>query len=505
MVGQGATGARSPTIKEYMTPVEVAERLRISVKTLANWRSSSLGPPWLKVGGRVVYPRAGVLTFGMEIRGSGQQGKPKVTITTRPAPRDKSRYQVDIQLQHPGNGSIIRKRPTAPKGMDEAGARAWGERQVPFILREIFETQKIQEIRKIEVEETKKTESRKNEARKTESKKSSAPTLGELWDRYDAEILSSKETKKTTARGYRTLWKKLCPIVKHIHCDRWDKDCTNKLVKALATIGPRSANQTMVVLRQVFEIAVSDRILEDVPRLPRREPPKRKPMVVANLEDTERLLEAARRLEAEDGEAYPVMLLLGVDGGLRPGEVSGIRWCDIDWRRDQLLIQNQRPLPGPEDEEILPKYDEVGRVAMGPRLRVELEKLRARTGEGGYYVLRTYKGEAFYTSLLASRIARIHKEAGMPIRRGHHLRHISASLIDDHPDSRVADVQAHLRHRHESTTAAYLHAIRGSDRTVRVGRILGDLARQTGTRLAPTGTAEENDVPASAHSDLSDA
>ena len=83
----------------------------------------------------------------------------------------------------------------------------------------------------------------------------------------------------------------------------------------------------------------------------------------------------------------------------------------------------------------------------------------------------------------------------MPVKRGHHLRHIAASILDDHPDSRVADVQAHLRHRNESTTATYLHAIRGSDRTVRVGNILEDLARQAGTRPASGGSADKNGAP----------
>lgn len=47
---------------EYLTPDEVVARLRgkIKPKTLANWRSSknSSGPPFTKVGGRVLYPKA---------------------------------------------------------------------------------------------------------------------------------------------------------------------------------------------------------------------------------------------------------------------------------------------------------------------------------------------------------------------------------------------------------------------------------------------------------------
>jgi hypothetical protein len=44
--------------KIYMTPAEVVSRFqgKISVRTLANWRSSGVSPPFTKVGGRILYP-----------------------------------------------------------------------------------------------------------------------------------------------------------------------------------------------------------------------------------------------------------------------------------------------------------------------------------------------------------------------------------------------------------------------------------------------------------------
>lgn len=43
--------------KAYLTPSELARRYKetVSVKTLANWRSAGTGPPWVKIGGRVLY------------------------------------------------------------------------------------------------------------------------------------------------------------------------------------------------------------------------------------------------------------------------------------------------------------------------------------------------------------------------------------------------------------------------------------------------------------------
>jgi hypothetical protein len=41
-------------------PAEVAAYYRKSEKTLANWRSAEIGPPWYKVNGRVLYDWADV-------------------------------------------------------------------------------------------------------------------------------------------------------------------------------------------------------------------------------------------------------------------------------------------------------------------------------------------------------------------------------------------------------------------------------------------------------------
>lgn len=44
--------------KKFLTPSEVVERYegKITIRTLANWRSSGVSPPFTKVGGRILYP-----------------------------------------------------------------------------------------------------------------------------------------------------------------------------------------------------------------------------------------------------------------------------------------------------------------------------------------------------------------------------------------------------------------------------------------------------------------
>lgn len=50
---------------EYLTPQELAERYKgaVTVRTLANWRSTGNGPKFTKIGGRVLYPVEAVVEW----------------------------------------------------------------------------------------------------------------------------------------------------------------------------------------------------------------------------------------------------------------------------------------------------------------------------------------------------------------------------------------------------------------------------------------------------------
>jgi hypothetical protein len=46
-----------------LTEHELARHWRLSRRTLQRWREARIGPPWLKIGGRVLYQRQDVLAF----------------------------------------------------------------------------------------------------------------------------------------------------------------------------------------------------------------------------------------------------------------------------------------------------------------------------------------------------------------------------------------------------------------------------------------------------------
>jgi hypothetical protein len=43
----------------FFTPVDLVERYqgKITLRTLANWRSTGTSPPYTKIGGRILYPK----------------------------------------------------------------------------------------------------------------------------------------------------------------------------------------------------------------------------------------------------------------------------------------------------------------------------------------------------------------------------------------------------------------------------------------------------------------
>ncbi len=50
-----ATRTRAPD-RAHLTQLELAERWRLSGRTLEKWRQMRRGPRYLRVGGRVLYP-----------------------------------------------------------------------------------------------------------------------------------------------------------------------------------------------------------------------------------------------------------------------------------------------------------------------------------------------------------------------------------------------------------------------------------------------------------------
>ena len=55
----------SADTREYLTPEELVLRYKgqVTVRTLANWRSAGISPPFVKIGGRILYRFTDILEW----------------------------------------------------------------------------------------------------------------------------------------------------------------------------------------------------------------------------------------------------------------------------------------------------------------------------------------------------------------------------------------------------------------------------------------------------------
>ena len=57
-----------------LTPKETAERLRLTIGTLSNWRVQGVGPRFIKLGRKVLYPESEIVAYEQrQLRASTSQ------------------------------------------------------------------------------------------------------------------------------------------------------------------------------------------------------------------------------------------------------------------------------------------------------------------------------------------------------------------------------------------------------------------------------------------------
>jgi len=116
---------------------DFAALLRITPAALRRRAARGQVPAPRRIARALAWLREDVLKWLRECGRSA--GSVEMKITLRPYAKDKNRWHVDIRFMHPQDPQHeIRRRVVAPAGLAEKQARAWAERQVPLILREVL-------------------------------------------------------------------------------------------------------------------------------------------------------------------------------------------------------------------------------------------------------------------------------------------------------------------------------------------------------------------------------
>ena len=184
-------------------------------------------------------------------------------------------------------------------------------------------------------------------------------------------------------------------------------------------------------------------LVDAVPRAAQRylAPPK----PVLNADDVSRLLGSCDRRRAAGRRDYALLTLL-VRLGLRAGEAAALRVDDVHWRVGEIVVSGKGGT-----RERLPLPDDVGRA-----LSAYCRRGRRR-GRHRHLFLQT---RAPYGALSASSVSgvvlRACARAGLPAVGAHRLRHSAASALR-RAGVPLAQISEVLRHRHQATTARYVH------------------------------------------------
>jgi integrase len=183
--------------------------------------------------------------------------------------------------------------------------------------------------------------------------------------------------------------------------------------------------------------------------------------------------EARALLDAAKGERLEAAIKCGLMLGLRPGELLGLCWSDVDLERGRLTVRrslkrenNQLRLGKPKTARSIRTLDMP--AAVGDALRThKTRQARERLAAGSLWVdmdliFATEVGTPFDPSNLRRDFSRMTTRAGIGHWHPHEMRHSAASLLSHSgvPIESVADVLGHANIR--TTSAIYRHHVTDS-------------------------------------------
>lgn len=146
--------------------------------------------------------------------------------------------------------------------------------------------------------------------------------------------------------------------------------------------------------------------------------------------------ESTAFLCAIEGDRYAPIYDLGLNTGMRRGELAGLRWADV--HDDFLTVRNTRVPADYVVHEGAPKSRKGRRVDLDPdtvamlrRWRVRQIEERVALGEAWAdtgYVFTNELGQPLHPGTISWHFERLVKVAGVPVIRLHDIRHTHATL-----------------------------------------------------------------------------
>jgi integrase len=348
--------------------------------------------------------------------------------------RGKSGWEIDIQVRLP-SGETIRERAKSPVS-GKTASTDWGRAREAVILRE-----------------------------GTVEKKKLAPTLAEFWPEFVKGHVEANRQKPSTvttnASNYRV---HLEPTFGATRLDAITDEQIQAFKGSLSARSPKTVNNILTLLGTALRKAVKWKRITALPcdlGLLKYQSPE---IEFYEKDDLERLLDGASKADPRTH----LLTLLGADAGLRIGEIIGLEWTDIDFRRGQMTIQRSEW----QGHVTAPKGGQSRVVPMTARLVTALRDQRGLRTR----VLTRDEGSGFDWELAKEKMRTAQRRAGMADDGAlHKLRHTFGArcAMAGIP---ATTIQRLMGHKDLKTTLRYLHLapthLEGAIRALEFGDIL---------------------------------
>jgi integrase len=273
------------------------------------------------------------------------------------------------------------------------------------------------------------------------------PTLAEFAPRFiERYAMANKQKASGIASKEDVLKSHLIPMFGSLKLDQISSESVAKLKARLRDRSRSRTNNVLSVLSKLLKVAVEWGVISALPCTIKLLKVSNSTPRFHEFDEYARLVEGARKV----GMRELLVVLLGADAGLRRGEMCGLRWCDVDFARGQLRIEQAQW----KETVDTPKSGKGRIVPMTSALKDALQKHRHLRGER---VLCLEDGSPAPGHMLREWLEAAQRWAALPVMGSlHKLRHTFCSHLAMRGAPAKA-IQELAGHESLTTTLRYMH------------------------------------------------
>ena len=350
-------------------------------------------------------------------------------IKLRPWKGNKNEFEVDITVTGP-KGQPVRKRVKAPV-TGRTNVERWARSLEEEMLTQLLAPEP-----------------------RHEPEKPPPPTFEEF-SKIFLDLCRANRRSECTLVSYDVyLRHHLLPVLGKRRLDQVKPTDITAIKASMATKAHNTVVEALKTLRRIFNAAIEQGYLEREP-VKLAIPPRQYKLPVAYDEaDQVALLAAAQAL----GPHYVAFVLLGMDAGLRRGEILGLKWSDLDLAHGTVVVRHNVA----RNKLGQPKGRSEDAIGLTPRL---VEALTAARHRRGQFVFTADDGKHHKDHDANRWMRELIAHAGVPWLGTHVLRKTCGTRIADGGGG-VAAVATPLRHKSLTTASRYIDRRGASSRAL---------------------------------------